>query len=241
MKRERNEEEATDIESNNDDNDNDVVNITDNINDINDVNSTNKTITNEYITMRKIRSGKRIMISTVPSLVPLVSKYKKVDVVNTNKSKDKSKDKSKSKKKGNNNNNDDTMTIYHCGWKITFDDNGNPIAPPNIPIPEESTNNDNDINVIEDNTADDDNNNDIKPLANVKISKDVGGGVRRGFGSLLSTTTDKKKATTTTRDPSTIDKKETSGSDDCGCLPMANEVPENDDDDEQNPYLSGNK
>jgi len=229
LKRERDENECTDIESSNDDDDVNIITNTDN----DTINNTTTTTSKDYIIIKKIRTGKRIMISTVPSLAPLKSKFKRIDVVappNTNE---------KTKKNKNKNTTDNSMIIYHCGWKLAFDDNGSPIKPEIPVVTDETTIAESEIN---DKDAKDVNDDDIKPVVSAKVVKEVGGGVRRGFGTLVSNNADKKKVTSTTTsttDNTANDKKEaTAGSDDCGCLPMANEIPENDFI-EHNPYLSG--
>ena len=245
LKRERDENECTDIESSNDDDDINIITNTDNdtINNTTTTTTTTTTTPKDYIIIKKIRTGKRIMISTVPSLEPLKSKFKKIDVIappNTNNNTNEKNKKNKKTKK-NNNITDNSMIIYHCGWKLSFDDDGNPIKP-EIPVTDEATTADSEVNDKEANGVNDD---DIKPVVSAKVVKEVGGGVRRGFGTLVSNNADKKKVTTTSTTDNTVnDKKEatttTTGSDDCGCLPMANEIPENDFI-EHNPYLSGLK
>jgi hypothetical protein len=241
LKRERDENECTDIESSNDDDDVNIITNTDN--DTIDNTTTNNTTTTskDYIIIKKIRTGKRIMISTIPLLAPLKSKFKKIDVIappntNTN-TNDKTKKNKKTKK--NNNITDNSMIIYHCGWKLAFDDDGNPIKPEIPVVTDETTIADSEVN---DKEANDVNDYDIKPVVSAKVVKEVGGGVRRGFGTLVSNNADKKKVTNTSSTDNTAnDKKEaTTGSDDCGCLPMANETAENDFI-EHNPYLSGLK
>ena len=179
------------------------------------------------------------MISILPSQFPLTSKFKKVVIPTNASTKPKPKPKGKGKDKSNT---DDSVIIYHCGWKITFDDDGNPIKP-ELPDPVEDANDevvkvDNKIYDAENPTAVEADV-DTKPIV---IAKEVGGGLRRGFGTLLSNN-DKKKAafptTATTTVEDSNDKKIGSSTDDCGCLPMGNEIPENDFID-HNPYMSGN-
>ena len=75
-----------------------------------------------------------------------------------------------------------------------------------------------------------DNNNKI--TVNIKNVKEGGGGIRRGFGTLITNSnSDKKEVKSVTTDKQNI-------SDDCGCLPTLNEMPENDFT-ENDPNLSG--